>query len=117
MATAEEFLQLYEDFSTLDPAVIQSHIDFVDRNYCLASHWRNNLDARKDAVFLLAAHFGYLRWIQSAQVFGASLAAASGNNPSSLQPTEDHYKLTMYGQQYLDLRKRVSPPHTGFAFG
>lgn len=115
--TAEEFLKTFEDFSTLDPAVIQSHIDFVDRNYCLAAHWTKNPNARKDAIFLLAAHFGYLRWMQSAQVFSASLAAASGTTPSALQPTDDHYKLTLYGQQYLDLRKRISPPHTGFAFG
>lgn len=117
IATADEFLTLYEDFNTLDPDVIQNHIDFIDRNYCLTTPWLNNTVARKDAVLLLCAHFGTLRWLQSAQIIASSLAVSGGSSPSMPQATEDHYKLTLYGQQFLELRKRVSSPHTGFAFG
>lgn len=116
--TADEFLAIYEDFNTLDSAVIQSHLNFIDRSYCLTAPWKNNLVARKDGILLLAAHFGTLRWFQTAQFLSASLAIASGSSPPQLQPLgEDHYKLTMFGLQFLDLRKRISIPRTGFSFG
>lgn len=122
--TVVEFLAypFGDSFAEADSTKLQGLLDFVDRNYCQGKVWRDNPTSRKDAIALIAAHFGYLQWFAESDLANAAIALReNGGSRSGSQVIEDWFKLTVYGAQYLDLRtqvRNITPPiiHTGFAF-
>lgn len=109
MVTVDEFLALYDDFSTVDRPKVQANLDFCARNYCKGKVWG---EARKDAVMLRAAHRGTMLWFQTAQMAAAATAVSKGAAPPSQQAVDNELLLTTYGRQYIELRSRL--PITGF---
>lgn len=107
--TVDEFLALYDDFSTVDRLKVQANLDFCARNYCKGKVWGAT---RKDAIMLRAAHRGTMLWFQTAQMAAAATAVSKGTAPANQVAVDNELLLTTYGREYLELRKSL--PITGF---
>lgn len=105
-----DFITAFDKFKDVPSHEIEFKLGMAS-SFCDRGAWKERW---KYGVMLVAAHFLERDWQQSAATAAMASAIAAGAPWSPPSGSDDDFKLTSYGAQYLQMRSVV--PSFGLVF-
>lgn len=105
-----EFITQFGKFKDIPTHEIEWKLE-VAKTFCNPKKWGTRW---KFGVMLLAAHLLEREWQQTAITASMAQSIAAGGSVSSPVGTDDDFKLTTYGAQYIQMRDIL--PSFGVSF-
>lgn len=102
-----EFLALYSEFKTLEEVKVRGAL--TQAASFTHPGWK---DKQVQGTYLAAAHILTVRWKQIGAIAANAVVQAKGSNSADNITCDSWFTTTVYGQQYLQLKRSI--PVAGF---
>lgn len=103
-----DFLSQYDEFKSLPESKVQAALEEAS-DFCPIDKWGEKYNR---AVALIAAHILAMRWLQVGSIAASAVQNAKGRDSSNRMDSDTWLTGTVWGQQFLQLRKSI--PVSGF---
>lgn len=104
MITPSEFLARHDEFQSLEESKIQAAIHEA-MAFVPIDTW--GVTYYVQGVYLITAHILAMRWLQVGAIASSAVQNAKGKSTSNSMESSDWLAGTVWGQQFLQLRRGV----------